>query len=97
MTMQEYPGIDRRKSERTEEIIRVVIAAVRDGVHFMQEELHREHHALIAELMASWRASYKRKSSIFRSSQALGKMLDQLLPFTGNMNSLRFFWRMAIS
>lgn len=58
-----FPGVDRRKTERTDDIVRAVVVAVREEVaaQIMPEELHREHHAFIA----AWIEKQKQKQERF--------------------------------
>lgn len=66
MPNQPYPGIDRRKVERDDDLVRAVVVAVRDEVasQLMPEELHREHHALIAEMLEEMKRKRERNEKI---------------------------------
>lgn len=66
MSPHDYEGVDRRKSERNDDIIRAVIVAVREEVasQIMPEDIHREHHALIAEMIAEMKRKRERHEKI---------------------------------
>jgi hypothetical protein len=57
---------ERRQAAREDDLVRAVVVAVRKEVaaQIMPEELHREHHDLIAELIAEMRRKRERAEKI---------------------------------
>lgn len=57
---------ERRQAAREDDLVRAVVVAVRKEVatQIMPEELHREHHALIAELIDEKRRKRERAEKI---------------------------------
>lgn len=65
MTSQ-YHGPDRRSTQRNDELVQAVIVAVRAEVasQIMPEDIHREHHELIAEMIADMKRKRERSEKV---------------------------------
>ena len=63
---QAYSGVERRTAERNDDLVQAVIVAVRAEVasQIMPEDIHREHHALIGEMIAEMKRKRERHEKI---------------------------------
>jgi len=61
-----YDGHERRKADRNEDLVQAVIVAVRAEVasQIMPEDIHREHHTLIGEMIAEMKRKRERHEKI---------------------------------
>lgn len=87
-----FNGIDRRKSERNEDLVQAVIVAVRAEVaaQIMPEDIHREHHKLIGEMIAELERKRERHEKI--KAQVGGWLVITILSGIGTLAYKGFEW-----
>jgi len=92
MQNKNYEGPDRRSSSRDEELVHAVIVAVRAEVaaQIMPEDIHREHHALIAEMIADLKRKRERHEKI--KAQVGGWAVITILSTMGTLAYNGFLW-----
>lgn len=92
MSKQAYPGIDRRNPDRNEDLVQAVIVAVRAEVasQIIPEDIHREHHALVGEMIAEMKRKRERHEKI--KAQVGGWLIITILSGIGTLAYKGFEW-----
>ncbi len=92
MSKQAYPGIDRRNPERNEDLVQAVVVAVRAEVasQIIPEDIHREHHALVGEILAEMKRKRERHEKI--KAQVGGWAIITALSGIGTATYQAFLW-----
>jgi hypothetical protein len=87
-----FEGIDRRKAERNDDLVQAVIVAVRAEVasQIMPEDIHREHHQLIGEMIAEMKRKRERHEKI--KAQVGGWAIITALSGIGTGAYQAFLW-----
>jgi hypothetical protein len=87
-----FTGQDRRGPERTDELVRAVVVAVRAEVasQIMPEEIHREHHAFMTEWIAAEKRRQDRLEKI--KTQVGGWAIISILSTIGTLAYQGFLW-----